>query len=378
MPGENNKMKEKERSYKISKAATPPFEKSDLIAGVSFDYHRYHQGNGDMWPLTWGLDGHLYAGAGDNRLSPMNFWRIRGEPNMAWTVYSSSWFLDLVDNYPLDPVTYCRRPDCDPRTGLKPAGLIDITGCLYFAVELQNYGINPDFNRQENVSGWIITSWDYGQTWNKTATPVDFFTKRLSSIHFVQQGGPGNRWAPDNYVYATFPCGRDGRSYWENGDCMLLGRVPSGRIVDREHWEFYTGLDKSNLPIWSSDDKAAAEIFAYPSMTGENHISYNKDLGRYIMGNYSFLDDEGNPRPYHQGIWPANIERSQLTLFESKNLWGPWKLFYQDDNWGYWGGYQPCFPQKWMYNSGKTMFMVSSGSYDDYNFTVQRLDLELK
>jgi len=96
------------------------------------------------------------------------------------------------------------------------------------------------------------------------------------------------------------------------------------------------------------------------------------------MGNYSFLDDEGNPRPYHQGRWPEGIERSQLSLFESENLWGPWKLFYQDDNWGSWGGYQPNFPQKWMYNQGKTMFMVSSGSYDDYNFTVQRLDLEIK
>ena len=96
------------------------------------------------------------------------------------------------------------------------------------------------------------------------------------------------------------------------------------------------------------------------------------------MGNYSFLDDDGNPRPYHHGIWPESIERSQLTLFESENIWGPWKLFYQDDNWGFWGGYQPNFPQKWMYNGGKTMFMVSSGSYDDYNFTVQRLDIETK
>lgn len=28
-----------------------------------------------------------------------------------------------------------------------------------------------------------------------------------------------------------------------------------------------------------------------------------------------------------------------------------------------------------MYNNGKTMFMVSSGTYDDYNFTVQRRDI---
>jgi len=44
-----------------------------------------------MWPITWGADDNLYAGAGDNdpssrikglagpMWSPMNFWRINGE-----------------------------------------------------------------------------------------------------------------------------------------------------------------------------------------------------------------------------------------------------------------------------------------------------------
>ena len=377
-------MKEKERSYKITKATTPPYEKSDFIINAEFDFRRYHQGNGDMWPITWGLDGHLYAAAGDNRLSPCNFWRIRGEPytprggSYDGESYQNCWFLDLINNYPLDPVKYCRRADVHPLRGIKPAGLLDVEGCMYFAVQLHNSGTNPDFNRQENVSGWIITSWDYGQTWNETATPIDFFTKRLSSIHFVQQGGSGYRNALDKFVYATFPCARDGRSYWENGDCMLLGRVQTRHIIDREHWEFFTGLDKNNAPVWSKDGDKASEIFAYPSMTGENHVSYNQGLNRYIMGNYSFLDDDGNPKPYHNLHWPDNTKRCQLTLYESEKLWGPWKLFYQDDNWGYWGGYQPAFPQKWMYNHGKTMFMVSSGSNDDYNFTVQRLDVQTR
>jgi hypothetical protein len=262
--------------------------------------------------------------------------------------------------------------------GIKPAGLLDIEGCVYFAVELQNYGTDPAFTRQENVCGWIITSWDYGLTWNEKATPPDFFTGRLSSIHFVQQGGPGYRNAPDKYVYAVFPCGRDRRSYWENGDCILLGRTPAEHVIDREYWEFYAGLDRGGSPVWEKDDANATEIFAYPGMCGENHITYNAGIGRYIMGNYSFLDDEGNPRPNHQGIWPDGAGRSQLSLYEAKNLWGPWSLFYQDDNWGLWGNYQPNFPEKWIYNAGKTMFMVSAGTYDDYNFTVQRIDIETK
>lgn len=74
--------------------------------------------------------------------------------------------------------------------------------------------------------------------------------------------------------------------------------------------------------------------------------------------------------------WPEAY-RSQLTLYEAKYPWGPWKLFYQDDNWGTYGDYQPSFPTKWIFEDGRLMFMVSSGSWDDYNFVVQKLALKL-
>ena len=113
-------------------------------------------------------------------------------------------------------------------------------------------------------------------------------------------------------------------------------------------------------------------------MTGENHVSYNPGIRRYIMGNYSFLDEAGNPRPYHStGGWPASALRSQLTLFEAPEPWGPWSSFYQDDNWGTYGDYQPSFPTKWISADGKNMLMVSSGSFDDYNMTLQNVKLKI-
>ena len=360
---------------RVSKAV-PPQERSDYITECTFDIRRYHQGNGDMWPLTWGLDGNMYGGAGDNRLSPMNFWRIRGEPEPRNASHQNDWFVDLIDNFPLDPVTYCREDDVDPFMGIKPAGLLDVNGLLYFAVEFQNYGWDEGFKRQENVRGHIITSWDYGKTWNHDATPLDFFSGRLSSCHFVQYG-PGYRGAPDAYVYAYFPVADDGRSYWENGDAMILGRVPRHHIIDRKYWEFYIGDTDAGEHKWSSDDAGAKEVFRYPCMCGENHVSYNAGIGRYLLGNYSFVDDNLTPRPNHQGTWPESAYRSQLTLYESKTLFGPWKLFYQDDNWGTYGDYQPSFPPKWMYDAGKLLYMVSSGTYDDYNFTVQKCRLTL-
>jgi hypothetical protein len=271
---------------------------------------------------------------------------------------------------------YCTDPRVDSTFGLKPAGLLDVSGTLYFAVESQNYGTESTFNRQTNINGWIITTTDYGRTWNREATPRDFFSGRLASCHFLQfdRGYAGAR---DAYVYAYFPAADDGKSYWENGDYLLLGRVPQERILVREAWEFYIGQDAAGQPVWDADDAAAAPVFRYDRMTGENHVCYNKHIERYLMGNYGFVDNELRPRPNHQGQWPESALRSQLTLFEAPEPWGPWSLFYQDDDWGTYGDYQPSFPTKWMSSDGRVLFMVSAGSWDDYNFTVQRMAIKV-
>jgi len=67
-----------------------------------------------MWPITWAADDNLYAGAGDNLGSSMNFWRIEGLPPGK---------LSLVDDMPVDIQQYCRIPPADPRMGIKSAGL---------------------------------------------------------------------------------------------------------------------------------------------------------------------------------------------------------------------------------------------------------------
>jgi hypothetical protein len=283
----------------------PDYPRSTYITRIIFDKFRCHRGDGDMWPITWADDGYLYGGAGDNSGSPMNFWRIKGGPEdwcagTGWAVN-----IELIHPMPVDPKVYCQHANLHPTAGVKPAGLLSLEGVLYLAVELHNYGDNPDFNRQHNIQAWIITSIDYGKTWDLDATPTDFFTGRLASPHFIQYGQDYND-ARDAYVYATFPAADDGSSYWENGDYLLLGRVPRYQILQRASWQFFVGLDVSDQPEWSQDDDLAKPIFRYPLMTGENHVSYNAGIGRYLMGNYGFIDRDGAPRPYHQGPWPES------------------------------------------------------------------------
>ncbi|MBC8078742.1 MAG: hypothetical protein H7X86_00215 [Gorillibacterium sp.] len=357
----------------------PTYPTSELISSATFDKFRCHRGDGDMWPITWADDGHLYGGAGDNMNSPMNIWRIMHEPTdifkgTGWPVVA-----EMVHPKPVDPKLYCQRADLHPKNGVKPASILCINGVLYLAVELHNYGDRPEFNRQCNIQSWIITSIDYGLTWNLNATMEDFFTGRLASPHFIQFG-KDYEGARDEYVYAYFPVGEDERSYWCNADHLLLGRVSKYQMLDRASWAFFAGEKKnSDEAEWVSDDALAVPVFQYPLMTGENHISYNKGIGRYLMGNTSFIDMEGNPRPYHAtNGWPDSIMRSQLTLFEAPEPWGPWSLFHQDDNWGTYGDYQPSFPTKWISEDGLTLLMASSGSFDDYNLTLQKVVLQLR
>jgi len=362
------------RDYYLYPRAIPACEKSDYIEEVLFDRFRYHSGEGDMWPLTWAEDDMLYGGAGDNRGCPMNLWRIRtlrfSPESLTCTGH---WSMDIINE---QPAPLERHLALSGIPNVKPAGLLDVRGTLYLSVEAHNYGDNPLFNRQRNLHGWILRSTDQGKTFDPETTPFDFFQGKLSSCHFLQFG-KGYRGARDEYIYAYFPCDlEDGNSYWENNDALLLGRVRTEELTKREAWEFYCGNSPTH-PAWSESERKARPVFTYYKMTGANHVVYNAGIRRYLMGNYSFVDENLNPRPIHQMRYPES-HYSQLTLYEAPQPWGPWKLFYRNDSWGTYGDYQPNFPTKWMTGDGRILYMVSSGSWNDYNFVVQKLALRLK
>ena len=380
----------------------PGYPESDLITGAEIERYAYHTAIGDMWPLTWGNDNNIYAAAGDNRGSPMNFWRIAGAPERNVRAHSHDWMADIVNDHPVDPLTYFAgnyAAGADRTRGLKPAGLLDIDGTVFMAIETMNYG-DERSPRRRNLTGFIASTNDYGVSFNAALTPVDFFTGRLASCHFLQFG-MGYRDSRDAYVYAYFQASDDGCSYFSNNDYMLLARVrldSEGRggsahdilrnkydLTDRGAWEFYAG-EKNGEVIWEGDDSSAAPVFKYKQMTGENQVCYNAGLNRYILGNYSFIDGFGDPFLYYgadknlldsRGITGENI-RSQLTLFEAPEPWGPWSIFYRDDHWGETANYQPVFPTKWILDGGRTMFMVSSGTPGDYNFAVRKMTLKAR
>ena len=88
--------------------------------------------------------------------------------------------------------------------------------------------------------------------------------------------------------------------------------------------------------------------------------------------------DERNDRTGHQ--------RTQLSLVEAPNPWGPFKIFYRSDSWEGWdgsgGGYTPVFPPAWIGEDDLWMvFTQCCGNprppLNHYNFNAQHITLTI-
>ena len=417
------------------------FTPSTLVTKVSFGDKLYkgslprkdkkagwwHSGEGgslgDEFPTTWAADGMQYSGAGDNDGgggkfggSPLTLWRINGTQPP-----SAAFALQGVEK----PITGAAASTACPIgkggvPNLKSQSLLALGNKLYWAVACFDYddpdysskgqadkhrGLDPIFNRQRygvNDTSWIVASSDMGKTWDVEATDFHFFKGRLSSPRFIN-AGQDYTGAPDpDHVYAVFVGTETNKAFFEQNDAMWLGRVSTTQLLNRSAWTFYAGM-VAGTPAWTVDDTIAVSIFRHPLMTAMQQVTYNVGLKRYMMAVWGWVDPNGNPRgqltvsttvgPTNwlsgegNGGGKAGHDRTQLSLWESPQPWGPWSFFHRDDDWqgpdGSSGGYTPVFPPAWISDSGTEMWMVFTqccpgkiaGPKNNYNFTYQKLTL---
>ena len=417
------------------------FTPSTLVTKVSFGDKLYkgslprkdkkagwwHSGEGgslgDEFPTTWAADGMQYSGAGDNDGgggkfggSPLTLWRINGTQPP-----SAAFALQGVEK----PITGAAASTACPIgkggvPNLKSQSLLALGSKLYWAVACFDYddpdysskgqadqhrGLDPIFNRQRygvNDTSWIVASSDMGKTWDVEATDFHFFKGRLSSPRFIN-AGQDYTGAPDpDHIYAVFVGTETNKAFFEQNDAMWLGRVSTTQLLNRSAWTFYAGM-VAGTPAWTVDDTIAVSIFRHPLMTAMQQVTYNVGLKRYMMAVWGWADPNGNPRgqltvsttvgPTNwlagegNGGGKAGHDRTQLSLWESPQPWGPWSFFHRDDDWqgpdGSSGGYTPVFPPAWISDSGTEMWMVFTqccpgkiaGPKNNYNFTYQKLTL---
>lgn len=380
-------------------AADPPFPTSKFLS-ATINATAHLGVNGDEFPCTWSADGNQYTGAGDNiqpspginqsYSSPASYFRVSGKPtdqsypDHAFTLMGSGFPISKDARALADCVGWAAGV-----ANIKSSGVIEVAGTQYWAVSCFNYGDDPDFNRQRYGPAWIVASNDSGQTWHDAGHTTPVFAGRFAAPRFVQ-AGQANTAAPDGYVYVYFPGIEGDAAFFECNDAIWLGRVPAESILEPSAYEYFMGLDADQQPGWTSDASLAEAVFVFPLHTSVQQANYHPALRRYIFANWVWVSMDGNPRPDHspdQRNDRTARQRTQLTLFEAPTPWGPFSLFYRDDNWQYsdgsMGAYTPVFPPAWL--SETEIWMVSTQCCGNpqypptnhYSFNAQQISITL-
>jgi hypothetical protein len=199
----------------------------------------------------------------------------------------------------------------------------------------------------------LAWSTDHARTW----TWSDWkFTKSFGCPGFVNFGRnyAGGR---DNYVYIY---SHDSDSAYVAADRMVLARVSSDQIRNRNAYEFFNAFGRDQQPLWTKDIDERGAVFEKPGGCYRSGMTFNPGLRRYLWSQ----------------IGPDKDSRfaGGLSVYDASEPWGPWTTVYFTDRWDIGPGETASFPVKWMSADGRTVHLVFSGND---SFSVRRAVLTI-
>ncbi len=317
----------------------PPYPQSDLITSVEFapaeTVIRLARG-GDVWPLTWASDDHLYTAYGD------------GYGFLPNTEIKLSLGISRVTGNPPDIEGSNIRTRTGERVGdgmygPKASGMLMVDGTLYMLVR----------NVDNSQLAW---SDDYGKTWEWAGWR---FRSGFGCPTFLNYGKDYED-ARDKYVYVY---SQDEGSAYKPTDAMILARVPKNRIKERDSYVYFAGYDRNSKPRWSEDYNKREAVFTNPGRCYRSGITYNKGLDRYLWCQIMFNSTYPRGPRFNGG----------LGIFEAPEPWGPWKTVFYTLDWDMGPGETASIPTKWMSDDGKTCHYLFSG---DDCFSVRKINFK--
>ncbi|TAE27159.1 MAG: DUF4185 domain-containing protein [Cytophagales bacterium] len=226
---------------------------------------------------------------------------------------------------------------------------------------LQAMYFTDSYSRHYGTAG-LIKSTDFGKTWTNIpdSTTPQFLGPKFAGLCFLNFG-PGYTDVPPelgSYVYAV---SNDGS--WESGDHVFMARVHRDSLLVRSAWQFLSGFGKNGQPRWSKQEDASIPIFTDLGHVGHPTMSYNKPLKRYIMAIYSDVVPHRELTSIAE--WKTWDQSSELQLYESKNPWGPWRIFHNEKQFGGENhtAYLPQLPNNWWNSTGLESTIMFAGDY---------------
>ena len=315
--------------------AAAPYWPSPVIKSIEWapaDTIIRRASGSDNWPITWADDDNQYTAYGDG-------WGF--EPK---TKKKLSLGIAKIVGSPPDFRGVNIRTDTGERTGqgakgAKTSGFLCVDGVLYMLV--RNTGNSQIAWSDDHGKNWKWCDWKFATSFG-APTFLNF--------------GKNYAGARDDFVYIY---SHDSDSAYEPADRMVMARVPKDRIIKRDAYEFFKGLDDWRQPIWTKDIHEMRAVFINPGSCYRSGISYNAGLKRYLWCQIlPFSKDKRGPR--FQG---------GFGIYDAPEPWGPWTTVYYTEQWDVGPGETSSLPTKWMSTNGKTCYLLFSG---DDCFSVRR------
>ena len=332
-----------------SEAKSPPYPPSPVTGSITWDPNTLESAapGSDLWPVTWGPDGHIYTSWGDGggfggtnsdgRVS-MGFARIEGPPKEYVAIN-------------INGGKNCKNPASFPSRG-KTGGIIFVDGVLYALLNQQD-GAWP------NVNHSLVWSDDFAASWRQSFWKWSKGKGNFKPNTFLQFG-KDYTGARDDYVYFY---GRN-ETAWAQGMHSYMGRVHRAELKTREAYEFFAGLDADDTPVWSVDVNDRKPHFTDPAGAEGVQVVYNAAVKRYLL-------------TVHRG------SQGTLGIFDASEPWGPWTTVAYYDNWldlkGTGAKREMLFvniPTKWISADGKAFWVIFTGGRDCFNLIQAKLSLE--
>jgi hypothetical protein len=332
-------------TIRVSTPAAPaagdaPYCPSRAIQSIEFDWNGYTEPNGsDLWPVTWGRDGRVYAFFGDG--GGFGGDDNRGRASFGVASLAGTPPLDSGGSTPIAPPprrnVYGGFEAEHPSALNGKAGSIVAVGRDFYAragiwnaaelgADLAPKWGSPDREQivysRGNAHSWQVASWTFCSEDDRARANGG---ARFCPVAFVNFGR-GNAGAPERRVYlvgtsltAWLDWGRATSAESPAAE-TFLARVKGREVLDPAAYEYFAGLDARRNPVWDRDPARMRPIFSdrTPSRPGcggvcppmgmvLGEVVYDRAIRRYI------------------GVAQGRFV-GQTSFYDAPEPWGPWTV----------------------------------------------------
>lgn len=317
---------------------------SNFITAVSFDEtsrKTLAQGS-DLWPITWAADDNQYTAFGDG--GGFGGSNQKGKVSLGVSRIEGS-FQDYTGHNIWGGI------DCQSASTFegKATGIISVDGTLYLWVNSpQTVSHSTLGYSRDSARSWQLADWSWSAD------------KRLYAGSFVNAGRDHGS-TPDDFVYSIFMENMHESAQprpweYEVPGRVILARVPRSKLLVHSDWQWFSGFNSDNQPIWTDQVSARVPIFEDINGIKIATMCYQPDLKRYLL-TYNPRDVDGN-----------------FALFESTSPFGPWsKVVYWKKS-PFFSPEKPNrrvaifhFAPKWWSNQGQSFVLVFNVGDDAWN-----------